>query len=169
MASKWTNAPPPLPPRAPSHRPHPDDGSFRIWDLRNFKSDASVAHFKWHSKQVTSIEWSYDDENVLAVASADNTATVWDLSLEEDEEAEVAALQAARDAAAAKAAGGGRRAAAAAAAALPLPSTKDARLRAIPPQLLFIHAGQQDVKEAHWHKQIPGVLITTAADGFNVV
>jgi hypothetical protein len=28
--------------------------------------------------------------------------------------------------------------------------------------------GQQDVKEHHWHKQCPGVLVTTAATGFNV-
>ena len=145
-----------------------DDGAFRIWDLRAFRADASIAHFKWHTKQVTSIEWSYDDENVLAVASADNTATIWDLSLDEDEEAEMAQLAAARAAAAAKAENA-RQARAAADAPLPLPSTKDARLSSIPPQLLFIHAGQQDVKEAHWHRQCPGVLITTAADGFNVV
>ncbi|OBZ78959.1 Ribosome assembly protein rrb1 [Grifola frondosa] len=32
----------------------------------------------------------------------------------------------------------------------------------VPPQLLF------DVKEVHWHPQIPGTVITTALDGFNV-
>ena len=37
-----------------------------------------------------------------------------------------------------------------------------------PPQLLFIHQGQHNVKEVHFHPQIPGVVISTAEDGLNV-
>lgn len=37
-----------------------------------------------------------------------------------------------------------------------------------PPQLLFIHQGQKNVKEVHHHPQVPGVIATTAEDGFNV-
>jgi ribosome assembly protein RRB1 len=65
---------------------------------------------------------------------------VWDLALERDPEEE-AALAAAGNA----------------------DAPED-----LPAQLLFLHAGQQDLKEAHWHAQIPGLIASTAGDGFNV-
>jgi hypothetical protein len=62
---------------------------------------------------------------MLATTSADGSAAVWDLALERDPEEEAAA-----------------------AAAMSTAAPDD-----LPPQLLFVHGGQGDLKEAHWHPQ----------------
>lgn len=69
----------------------------------------------------------------------DNTLAVWDLALERDPEEE--------------------------AQLAPVSSTVE---QETPPQLLFLHAGQKDMKELHWHPQIPGLLCSTAEDCFNM-
>ena len=38
----------------------------------------------------------------------------------------------------------------------------------VPSQLLFCHHGASDIKEVHWHPQIPGMLGSTSADGFHL-
>ena len=45
-------------------------------------SSAPLAHFTYHKGPITSIEWAPHDESVIAVSSADNQVTVWDLSVE---------------------------------------------------------------------------------------
>ncbi|KAI5664691.1 hypothetical protein M9H77_24014 [Catharanthus roseus] len=121
-----------------------DDGTFSIRDLRMLKDgDAVVAHFEYHKHPITSIEWSPHESSTLAVSSSDNQLTIWDLSLERDEEEEAE-----------------------------FKAKTEERVDApadLPPQLLFVHQGQKDLKELHWHTQIPGMLICTAADGFNIL
>ena len=44
----------------------------------------------------------------------------------------------------------------------------DENLQNIPDQLLFLHQGQEDLKECKWHPVYNNVLISTASDGYNV-
>ncbi|CDY35872.1 BnaA07g01150D [Brassica napus] len=119
-----------------------DDGTFSIHDLRVIKDKdkAKVAHFGYHKHPITSIEWSAHESSTLAVSSGDNQLTIWDLSLEKDEEEFKAQSKE------------------------QVNTPQD-----LPPQLLFVHQGQKDLKELHWHNQIPGMIVSTAADGFNIL
>ncbi|KAJ2679482.1 Ribosome assembly protein rrb1 [Coemansia spiralis] len=123
-----------------------DNGDFKVWDMRKWSDpngrSTPAASFQWHKKAVTSIEWCPTDESVLAVSGADNQLTLWDLAVELDIEEEARH----RD------------------AMVGPNGTK----REVPAQLLFIHQGQNDIKELHWHSQIPGMLVSTAATGFNL-
>ncbi|BFZ64366.1 hypothetical protein YB2330_005509 [Saitoella coloradoensis] len=119
-----------------------DDGRFSVWDLRTFgkgKTPEPVATFKWHTAPITSIEFHPTEDSVLAVAGADDQVTLWDLSVELDAEEEAGRRELAK-------AGG----------------------MEVPSQLMFVHQGQEQIKEVHWHPQIPGVVVSTAGNGFNV-
>lgn len=65
-----------------------DDGSFKIWDLRKFtkggtfRPDSPAGHFKWHKAPVSSVAWHSQDDSMLAVACADNSVSIWDMSVE---------------------------------------------------------------------------------------
>lgn len=97
-----------------------------------------MASFKHHRAAITSVEWHHTDSSVFAAAGADDQITLWDLAVEKDEEENNAK------------------------------KTEEQPLTNLPDQLLFIHMGQTEIKELHWHRQIPGLLISTALSGFNV-
>ena len=94
---------------------------------------------KHHRSSITSVEWHHTDSSVFAAAGADNQITLWDLAVEKDNEEQIGQGVSDND-----------------------------QLDNLPDQLLFIHMGQKDIKEVHWHKQIPGLLISTALSGFNI-
>ena len=97
-----------------------------------------MAKFKHHTAPITSIEWHPTDSTVFAAAGADDQITLWDLAVEKDDN------EGEND----KGSGD--------------------QMKAVAPQLLFIHQGQTDIKELHWHPQIPGVVLSTAHSGFNI-
>ncbi|KAF8516693.1 glutamate-rich WD repeat-containing protein [Hysterangium stoloniferum] len=118
-----------------------DEGGIKAWDLRNFKESSErqpspAASFAWHEAPITSIEWHPTEDSIFAASGADEQVTLWDLSVEHDEDE------------------GG--------------INEDSQGgKDVPPQLLFVHQGQKDIKELHWHPQMPGAVVTTASDGFN--
>ena len=116
-----------------------DDGLMKVWDLRVFQKGDPVAVFKHHKGPVTSVEWHQTDATVLASSGADDQIALWDLALEKDTEEKSQSDNGA-----------------------------DSDLKDLPPQLLFIHQGLQDIKELHWHKQIPGLIISTSHSGIDV-
>jgi len=97
-----------------------------------------VAFFTWHHAPITSIEWHPTEYSIFAASGSDDQITLWDLGVEDDDEM-----------------GGGM-------------NETTSTGQEVPAQLLFVHQGQQDIKEVHWHPQIPGAVISTAADGFNI-
>lgn len=140
-----------------------DEGALRVWDLRALvpggagggaggpggASPAAAADFAVHRKPITAVEWHPTDSSVLAAASEDGTSSVWDLAVERDAEEEL------RD-------------------GTVLPGADE-----YPPQLLFMHAGQKNVKELHWGGGGGGGagsslggggggVLTSAEDGLNV-
>lgn len=116
-----------------------DEGGLNVWDMRTFKTKPTpVAGFQWHQAPVSSVEWHPTEDSIFAASGRDDQVTLWDLSVEQDDEE-------------------------APADALKGPNGQD-----VPAQLLFCHHGATDIKELHWHPQIPGMLTTTSLDGFNL-
>ncbi len=75
-------------------------------------------HRHQYRRAITSVEWCPHDSSTLATTAADNQLAVWDLALERDPEEEMAMAL----------------------------DTNAAVPEDIPPQLMFVHAGQVDMK-----------------------
>lgn len=131
-----------------------DDGIVKVWDLRSLDTNGKgsgdtngagaasgaspAAEFSQHKEPITSVEWHPTDASMLAASSEDGCVSVWDLAVERDAEEEL------RE------------------------GVLVAGADEYPPQLLFIHMGQKNVKEVHWHPACNSLLASTAEDGFNV-
>lgn len=154
------------------------DGAVKIWDTRG-RSGPQIS-VEAHKEDVNVISWSSEVEYLLASGCDDGSFKVWDLRSIRSKEPlanftyhrkPVTAIEwAPHDE-----------------SVLCVSSADDqvtiwdlsveadesqageALPAEFPPQLLFIHQGQKNVKEVHWHPQIPNTVVSTSEDGFNVL
>lgn len=158
------------------------DKSIRIWDARADQRKTLVAVEGAHSMDVNVISWSRLANHLLASGGDEGEFKVWDLrnfkssepagrfkwhqqpitSLEwspisepmlvvssADDSVTIWDMSLEEDPEA-------------------QPQGADLDGMVLPPQLLFVHRGQKDVKEVHWHPQVSGMVISTASDGFDL-
>lgn len=147
-----------------------DDGVVKIWDVRSTSSPA--AQFNYHKKPITSVEWNPNDDTVIGVSSDDDKLTFWDLAVEKDDEEEQEGKMEVEksgssdddddddedddeeeeneDESVIK------------------EGEEGVDYADAPEQLLFLHQGQTEIKEIHWHPQMPGIMISTGLDGMNI-
>ena len=133
----------------------------KVWDLRAIRDKSEpLAHFTYHKHPITSIEWAPHDESVLCCSSEDNQITIWDLSVEADE---AAASHSSTNKNLNPLTTTGINASISS-----VTGTGGGLLDDFPSQLLFIHQGQTDVKEIHYHPQIPGVIMSSAENSIDL-
>ena len=101
--------------------------------MKNPEDATPISNIRWHSQPITSIQFQPREECMLAVSSDDNKLSMWDFSVEPDENA---------------------------------PLNEE-----IPPQLMFLHQGQDvtgHIKELRFHPHYDSMILTTAEDSYNV-
>jgi ribosome assembly protein RRB1 len=161
------------------------------------RSSEPVAVFKHHTDAITSVEWLPSDNSVFASSGSDNQITLWDLAVEKDnqegqEEKTVDVPPQLlfihmvgdgddngdgddddNDNGGGDDNGGDG------------PDDDDlcddgddvhvimvlmiVLVMLVISYIFLTLQGQKDIKELHWHAQIPGVIVSTAEDGFNVL
>ncbi|XP_037790890.1 LOW QUALITY PROTEIN: DNA damage-binding protein cmr1-like [Penaeus monodon] len=117
-----------------------DDGKVQVWDLRQIQNSSPVAVLKQHEAPVTTVEWHPSQIHIPY------SSPVTSQGGRDTNQISQWDLAVERDA--------------------------DEQIQDeesdVPEQLLFIHRGQHEVKELHWHPQVPGLIISTAHSGFNI-
>ncbi|CAJ1035313.1 putative Histone-binding protein RBBP4 or subunit C of CAF1 complex [Leishmania shawi] len=117
-----------------------ESGAVSVWDLRRIATPEPIQRIALHKKAITSVEFAPHNESVLSVLSDDGCCTLWDLSLERDVNEEQEAVG----------------------------ELFSGRLKEYPDQLMFHHQGLVHPKEAHWHMQVPGLVVTTDYEGLHL-
>lgn len=115
-----------------------DDGSFKVWDLRTFGADGAEPVAAFHWHTEPITSIQWYPQDASVIAVGGADDQVSIWDLAVEEDPEAGVAQVMRDGA------------------------------ALPPQLLFVHQGQSNIKDVRWHPQIPGVIVSTAESGFNI-
>ncbi len=167
------------------------DGTVRVWDVRS-KSHTPALSIKVSNTDVNVMSWSRQTVHLLATGADDGEWAVWDLrkwksapstpssssSTVTTPSDPVASFNFHKeqitsiewhptdDSIVAVAAGDNTLTLWDLAVELDDEESRDtAGVEDVPPQLLFVHY-MEAVKECHWHKQIPGVVVATGGLGF---
>ena len=166
------------------------DGTVKIWDLRS-KSHNPALSVRISNTDVNVMSWSHQTSHLLATGADDGVWAVWDLrqwkpaplsatsnGAKDLKSAPIASFSFHKeqitsiewhptdDSIVAVAAGDNTLTLWDLAVELDDEESRDtAGIADVPPQLLFVHY-MEDVKEAHWHRQIPGVVVGTGGSGF---
>ncbi|KAL2358227.1 glutamate-rich WD repeat-containing protein-like protein 1 [Cryomyces antarcticus] len=164
------------------------DGTVKVWDVRS-KAHKPAVSVQVSSTDVNVLSWSHQTSHLLATGADDGQWAVWDLrqwkpsangSATGSTPTPVAAFNFHKeqitsvewhptdDSIVAVAAGDNTLTLWDLAVELDDEESRDtAGVKDVPPQLLFVHYMEQ-VKEAHWHPQIPGTVMATGGSGFGV-
>jgi ribosome assembly protein RRB1 len=162
------------------------DGTIKVWDIRS-KSRSAALTVQVSDTDVNVMSWSHQTSHLLASGDDNGTWGVWDLrqwkpnanSSQPSRPTPVASFNFHKeqitsvewhptdDSIVAVAAGDNTLTLWDLAVELDDEESKDTGGNSdVPPQLLFVHY-LENVKEAHWHPQIPGCIVGTG-DAFNV-
>eukprot|EP00054_Salpingoeca_dolichothecata_P037752 m.11822 g.11822 ORF g.11822 m.11822 type:complete len:467 (+) comp7847_c0_seq1:60-1460(+) len=154
------------------------DKTIRIWDTRHPQQAAVTVPA--HQADVNVISWNRLEQYLLVSGSDDGLFCVWDLRTFQDNHVEPLATFKwhsapitsiewhPTDPSVIGVAGEDDQVTLWDMAVEEDTEASDERVDGVPPQLLFIHQGQANIKEIHWHPQAPGMMVSTAETGFNV-
>ncbi|KAE9545238.1 hypothetical protein AGLY_000781 [Aphis glycines] len=154
------------------------DRSLRIWDTRLAPNKANMLTISdAHDNDINVINWN-KKEPLIVSGGDDGKLMIWDLrqfkkgkelAIFKHHTSAITTVEWSPDDSSVFASGGDDDQIAIWDLAVERDTTNDQDdIKEIPPQLLFIHQGQEHIKELHWHPQVTGVLISTAQTGFNV-
>nr|CAD7203614.1 unnamed protein product [Timema douglasi] len=151
--------------------------SIRIWDTRSAPNQAcKLTASNAHDSDVNVISWNRN-EPFIASGGDDGVVHIWDLRQFQSESPvatfkhhiePVTTVEWHPTEATVFASGGADNQVALWDLSVERDMEPEQDLKDLPQELLFIHQGQTDIKELHWHPQLPGVIFSTAQNGFNV-